>query len=151
MTEKELEESFTVIKNTYDCHANEVLEKFGRYVKKNLLSIPKDIVLPEDKVHLTNAKYNGDDFTQDMMQFDHLRKEVSNAKYTKAVLVAKLANLEAVAERQQKVLTESVNLVAQGKGLVGLINQQHEVLTKKIQVLKPILDQIENNSSNLFK
>ncbi len=154
MSNTELEESFSVIKDNYSCHANEVMEKLGRYLKKNMLSIPKEVVLPEDRVRLTNEsskKYMGDDLNQDLMQFEHLRLEVNNAKYTKAVLETKLANLETVAARQQKVLRESENLAVQGKALVGLIDQQREGLNKKIEVLKPILEKVENNCSTLLK
>ena len=49
VTEKELEESFQNIKNAYVSQAEEVFEKFGRYLKKNIFLIPPNVVLPEDK------------------------------------------------------------------------------------------------------
>ena len=49
VTEKELEESFQNIKETYISQAEEVFEKFRRYLKKNIFLIPPNVVLPEDR------------------------------------------------------------------------------------------------------
>ena len=49
---QELEESFAVIKNKYITSAEKILDNFSRYVKKNILIVPKGVVLPEDNVHL---------------------------------------------------------------------------------------------------
>jgi len=57
----ELEESFNNIKSTYTSNTEEVLNKFGRYLKKNILDIPSNIVLPEDRPHIEpeSKNYNG--------------------------------------------------------------------------------------------
>ena len=57
VTEKELEESFQKIKETYISQAEEVFEKFGRYLKKNIFLIPPNVVLPEDKGKFDFTKY----------------------------------------------------------------------------------------------
>merc|ERR1711976_48279 len=86
VTEKELEESFQNIKNAYVSQAEEVFEKFGRYLKKNIFLIPPNVVLPEDKAHLDpKAKnYNGTSVQNDLNQMKNLRQEIVNAKYQKS-------------------------------------------------------------------
>ena len=49
VTEIELEESFQKIKEFYVSQTEEVFEKFGRYLKKNIFLIPPNVVLPEDR------------------------------------------------------------------------------------------------------
>jgi hypothetical protein len=40
------------MKNKYITSAEKILDNFSRYVKKNILIVPKSVVLPEDNVHL---------------------------------------------------------------------------------------------------
>lgn len=58
VSKQELEESFAVIKNKYVTSAEKVLDNFSRYVKKNILVVPKNVVLPEDNVHVQKALKN---------------------------------------------------------------------------------------------
>ena len=140
VTEKELEESFQNIKNAYVSQAEEVFEKFGRYVKKNIFLIPPNVVLPEDKgkfdftkylmktqkwlkfrsywfheffffvlsAHLDpKAKnYNGNSVQIELKQVKNLHQKILNAKYQKAVLKVKLANLQIVAQKQKDFLKQ---------------------------------------------
>lgn len=57
---QELEESFAVVKNKYTSSAEKILDNFSRYVKKNILIVPKNVVLPEDNVHL-QRNFKGND------------------------------------------------------------------------------------------
>ena len=77
-----------MIKDTYASNANDVFDKFGRYLKKNIFNIPKDMVLPEDRPHLKpEAKgYNGQRLQSDLKSLEATRQEVVNVKYRKAVL-----------------------------------------------------------------
>ena len=52
VNEEELERAFVLIKDTYASNANDVFDKFGRYLKKNIFTIPSNTVLPEDRSHL---------------------------------------------------------------------------------------------------
>ena len=52
VNEEELERAFVLIKDTYVSNANDVFDKFGRYLKKNIFTIPSNTVLPEDRSHL---------------------------------------------------------------------------------------------------
>ena len=73
-----------------------------------------------------------------------MRQEVSNVKYRKAVLQEKVANLEAVAFRQQKLLQESEKFAAE-KCQLSMIDGQLDNLKDKLNKMKPVLEEIENS------
>lgn len=146
VTEQELEASFTVISDQYNGHTNEILEKFGRYIKKNILYVKKHIVLPEDRIHLkVDEKFDGSKLEDGIQNFDNLRQKVRSAKYKKAVLEAKLANLQRVAETQEKVMKKAQMLDGEKTALVAIFDQQNEILEKQLSVIKPLMEQVENN------
>ena len=72
ISEQELEESFAIIKNKYVTSAEKVLDNFSRYVKRNILVVPKNVVLPEDNVHVykgakkDNLKIKSDDISENI-------------------------------------------------------------------------------------
>ena len=138
-----------MIKDAYQTNTEEVFDKFGRYVKKNIFQIPPNVVLPEDRPHLDpEAKhYSGMKLQEDLKDFESMKQDVINAKYRKCVLEAKLANLEKVAERQQKLLkqTELFHGDCQ-KG--AMVDYQLENLKKKMTSMNPVLESIENNIPN---
>jgi len=55
VSRQELDESFAVIKNKYVTSAEKVLDNFSRYVKRNILIVPKNVVLPEDNIHVLKS------------------------------------------------------------------------------------------------
>jgi len=146
--EQELEESFALIKDAYATNINEVYEKFGRYLKKNIFQIPPDVVLPEDRPHLNQdvAKgYNGQSLQNDLKEFEDMRQRVTHAKYQKAVLQEKMANLEMVAERQAKLLKHAEQFKAENCEINTMVDQQFDILRNKTNAMKPMLEKIENN------
>jgi len=147
--EKALDNAFTLIKDAYQTNAEEVFDKFGRYVKKNIFSIPSGVVLPEDRPHLDpEAKgYTGVKLQEDLKDFESMKQEVINAKYRKCVLEAKLANLEKVAERQQKLLKQTELYHAESQKN-DMVDYQLENLKKKMSSMNPVLESIENNMPN---
>ena len=60
VSSQELEESFALVKNRYTSSAEKILDNFSRYVKKNILIVPKNVVLPEDNIHL-QRNFKGND------------------------------------------------------------------------------------------
>jgi len=142
----DLEQAFAVIKDSYSSHTNDVLDKFGRYLKKNILAIPCNIALPEDRPHINpeTKSYNGQRLESDLKALEAMRQEVSNVKYRKAVLQEKVANLEAVAFRQQKLLQESEKFAAE-KCQLTMIDGQLDNLKDKLNKMKPVLEEIENS------
>ena len=150
--EEDLKQAFALIKDNYASHTTEVFDKFGRYLKGNIFTIPRNIALPEDRPHLApDAKnYNGAKLESDLKTLDEMRQEVSNVKYRKSVLQDKVANLEIVAERQQKLLQESEKFRAEKCQTDTTIEEQLDKLRNKLNYMKPVLEEIENNyiSSN---
>jgi len=145
--EEDLKQAFALIKDNYASHTTEVFEKFGRYLKGNIFTIPRHIALPEDRPHLgPDAKnYNGQKLESDLKTLDEMRQEVSNVKYRKSVLQDKVANLEIVAERQQKLLQESEKFRAEKCQTDTTIEEQLDKLRNKLNYMKPVLEEIENN------
>jgi len=143
---EDLGQSFTVIKDSYSSHTNDVLDKFGRYLKKNIFTIPSNITLPEDRPHINpeSRGYNGQWLESDLKSLEDMRQEVSNVKYRKAVLQEKVANLEAVSFRQQKLLQESEKFAAE-KCQLSMIDGQLDNLKNKVNNMKPVLEEIENS------
>ena len=175
VSKQELEESFIVIKNKYITSTEKVLDNFTRYLKRNILIVPKNVVLPEDSVYVnkgckisdgvTNAKcsdlveqnkqtrqlqvtseecelssaefYNGDNLIESIKSFDRQSKNTKNSKYKKAVLTAKLANLEIVAARQRKLL-KNAEEAQELLRIHDVIEQQEGLLDKKIGVLREL-------------
>ena len=83
-----MDEGFVNIKSTYESNTEEIFYKFGKYLKKNILAIPSNIVLPEDYPHIEpeGRNYNSHQLQEDLAQTKKLHQEILNAKYQKAVL-----------------------------------------------------------------
>jgi len=148
VNEEELERAFVLIKDTYVSNANDVFDKFGRYLKKNIFTIPSNTVLPEDRSHLQpeGKSYNGQKLESDLKSFEEMKQEVSNVKYRKAVLQEKVTNLEIVAAHQRKLLQDSEKFKAE-KCQIVMIDGQLDNLKEKLKRMKPVLEEIENNDS----
>ena len=88
VNKKELDEGFGNIKSTYVSNTEEIFYKFGKYLKKNILAIPSNIVLPEDHPHIEpeGRNYNSHQLQEDLAQTKKLHQEILNAMYQKAVL-----------------------------------------------------------------
>jgi len=143
----ELEESFNNIKSTYTSNTEEVLNKFGRYLKKNIFDIPLNIVLPEDRPHIEpeSKNYNGQKIQEDLAQTKNLRQEILNARYRKAILKTKLANLHIVAQRQQDLVKQAELFRSEKEAWEDLWETQVQRFHEKMSTLKPVMDKIENN------
>ena len=75
----------------------------------------------------------------------NLRQEIVNAKYRKAVLKAKLANLQIVAQRQKDFVKQVEQFKSEKDGWECLWENQMQRFHEKIDSVKPILEKIENN------
>jgi len=147
VNEKELEESFQTIKDNYTSQADEIFEKFGRYLKKNIFLIPSNIVLPEDRPHLDpeSKNYNGNKLQEDLKKIQNMRQETLNAKYRKAILKAKLENLQIVAQRQQELVNQAEQFNTEKESWDCLWENQLQRFHEKVSSLKPLIEKIENN------
>ena len=168
VTAQELDECFAVIKNRYVVDTEKILDKFSRYVKKNIFFIPKNNVLPEDRVSAKRSEikqsqdssnatdiqidelYTGDDMIESIKGFERQCKSIKNSKYKEAVLRAKLKNLETVAMRQRTLLRKAEELNECGKSMDNIINKQMDILDNKLTSLKEIVDQ-QQETQNVEK
>ena len=168
VTAQELDECFAVIKNRYVESTEKNLDKFSRYVKKNIFFIPKNNVLPEDRVSAKRSEikqsqdssnatdiqidelYTGDDMIESIKGFERQCKSIKNSKYKEAVLRAKLKNLETVAMRQRTLLRKAEELNECGKSMDNIINKQMDILDNKLTSLKEIVDQ-QQETQNVEK
>lgn len=189
ISKQALEESFALIRIKYVASAQNILDNFSTYIKRNILIVPKDVVLPEDRVHLhkhldkrstedekkeSNKEcnlseqkngesikknscegksqddtkfYNGDNLVESLKGFDRQCQNVRNAKYKEAVLKAKLANLEAVANKQAQLLKEVEDLAENRHRLDSILESQVPYLDRKIDTLKELM----RNNQDLFQ
>ena len=80
-----------------------------------------------------------------MNQQFYIPQEILNAKYRKAVLKAKLANLQIVAQRQKDFVKQVEQFKSEKDGWECLWENQMQRFHEKIDSVKPILEKIENN------
>jgi len=169
VSKQELEECFAVIKNRYIVSTEKVLDNFSRYVKKNIFFIPKNIVLPEDRVTLkrtenkqcqdlsngTNMQseelYTGDDLLESIKGFERQCKSIKNTKYKEAVLHAKLKNLETVAKRQRELLKKAEDLNECNRNVDNILEKQMDLLNNKLDALKETNRRQQSTSQNIEK
>lgn len=144
ISERELEDCFTIVKDQYTEAAEKVLTVFGKYLKKNILCVPRHVLLPEDKAH-AGRPFTGDDLENSLKNVDNLCLKIRNAKYKRAILQAKLANLQKVSLRQEKLLQEVNNLAEQKNQMEALYDRQALILEEKLQSLRPLVEKLENN------
>lgn len=153
---QELDECFAVIKNRYVGSTERILDNFSKYVKKNCFVIPKNTVLPEDRVSvkrtdnrqcqdtsygtdiLSSELYTGDDLKESVKGFERQCKNVKNNKYKEAVLRGKLKNLETVAIQQRALLKKAEALNECRNNMDNILEKQLGLLTNKIGSLKKI-------------
>ena len=158
VTAQELDECFAVIKNRYVVSTEKILDNFSRYVKKNIFFIPKNNILPEDRVSAKRSEkmqsqdssnatdiqidelYTGDDMIESIKGFERQCKSIKNLKYKEAVLRAKLKNLETVAMRQRTLLRKAEELNECGKSMDNIIDKQMDILDNKLISLKEIVN-----------
>ena len=73
-----------------------IFYRFGCYLRSQVLTVPPEILLPEDEVHSDpeRAQYDGADLHSAEDKFRNLCQKVRNAKLERAVLRNKVKNLE---------------------------------------------------------
>lgn len=166
---QELDECFAVIKNRYVVSTEKILDNFSRYVKKNIFFVPKNNVLPEDRVSAKGTDirqsqdtsngadipstelYTGDDLIESVKGFERQCKNVKNSKYKEAVLRAKLKNLETVALRQRGLLKKAEALNECSKNMDNILEKQLGLLNNKLGSLKELSNQQKYTSKDIEK
>jgi len=80
-----------------------------------------------------------------LAQTKNLRQEILNARYRKAILKTKLANLHIVAQRQQDLVKQAELFRSEKEAWEDLWETQVQRFHEKMSTLKPVMDKIENN------
>ena len=89
VTEEEINASFKMIEEKYAESTEKIYYfKFGKYLKDNILAIPKDLLLAEDKAHGEAGKESVDasDAERATNEFEKDCEKVKNAKFIRAAL-----------------------------------------------------------------
>ena len=87
---------FSAAEEKYLEATERIFYKFGCYLRSQVLTVPPEILLPEDEVHADpeRAQYDGADLHSAEDKFRNLCQKVRNAKLERAVLRNKVKNLE---------------------------------------------------------
>ena len=94
--EGEVDKCFAEAEEKYLEATERIFYKFGLYLRSQVLTVPPEILLPEDEVHSDpeRAQYDGADLHSAEDKFRNLCQKVRNAKLERAVLRNKVKNLE---------------------------------------------------------
>ena len=146
VTKGELDRAFENLTDRYTELTEKIFLKMGQYMRRNLLSISKDTILPEDKVqHEPENNVEESDIDGKKKKFQVTCQKIISAKYKKAILEGKLKNLKAVKQRQELLLKKAREL-KKDQEVVERFDAEAEILEKKIQVLAPLMDKLEKSS-----
>lgn len=144
VTVEELNKAFSILEDRYAEPTEKIFLKMGRYMRRNLLSIPENVVLPEDQVHGDSETVDENDIDAEKKKFESTCQKIINAKYKRAILEGKLRNLKAVKERQGLLLKKARDLKNTQEALARY-DAEAKILEAKTQVLLPIMNKLENN------
>ena len=89
--------------------------------------------------------YNGNSVQNELKQVKNLHQKILNAKYQKAVLKVKLANLKIVAQKQKDFVKQLEQFKTVKDEQELLLDNQLQRFHEKISFVKPILEKIEND------
>ena len=91
-----MDKCFAAAEEKYLETTERIFYKFGCYLRSQVLTVPPEILLPEDEVHADpeRAQYDGADLHSAEDKFRNLCQKVRNAKLERAVLRNKVKNLE---------------------------------------------------------
>lgn len=142
MTKEQLEESFKTIDERYQELTETIYYKFACFLKHNVFHLPRDFLLPSDKVHASSVNADGADMKLAEERFNKKCDAIKVAKVEKAVLGNRIRNLKLVKERQNLLLQRAKNL-KQSRRVSHLIHEEADKMAKKLDILSEKMRQIE--------
>jgi len=149
--ESEMRESFSLIHEKFTSSTEGVLDDMSSYAKKNILTVPPHIVLPEDRVFLksksTGAGYSADQMVEDINYFDRLLATSKTLRYKLAILEAKLSNLKRVKDAQCGLSSKARQIDEANKDLDSVVAEKTQHLKAKMAKLKTLMDKLEKRQS----
>jgi len=141
--EKDMRDAFALIQDKYTTSTEKVLDNMSAYAKKNILAVPANIVLPEDRVYLAKPTYTGDQMSEDLKAFDRLCASSKTMRYKLAVMEAKLSNLKRVKEAQVSLAQEAKVLDEANRDIDTAVTEKTAELQKKVVKLRSLMAQLE--------
>jgi len=150
--ESEMRESFSLIHEKFTSSTEGVLDDMSSYAKKNILTVPPHIVLPEDRVFLnsksTGAGYSADQMVEDINYFDRLLATSKTLRYKLAILESKLSNLKRVRDAQSGLSSQARQIDEDNKDLDSVVAEKTQHLKVKMSKLKTLMDKLEKSHSS---
>ena len=52
---QDMKDAFALIEEKYTASVEKIMDDFSNYAKKHILTVPPDVVLPEDRVYLAKG------------------------------------------------------------------------------------------------
>jgi len=159
----EMQESFELIKERFTTSCDRVLEDFSKYLKKNVLTVPKHVVLPEDRVHNVERKAsdneengsdnrnkatlsNGMKMAEDLKAFERNCGNANSVRYKLAIMESKLSNLNRLREYQM-ALAKDTDLIGKCDKLVnGLVEDKTRALEARLIRLRSLMDKLDGEA-----
>jgi len=153
--ENEMRDSFALLQEKYTSSTEKVLEEFGTYIQKHILTVPPHVVLPEDREHFKNASGSGGGaaaasdrgvkMADDLKKFDLSCQNSRGVRYKLAVMEARMANLKRVRDAQKAVVKQAELLDECEQQIDSVVDEESRKLDKKLDKLRSILAQLEDN------
>jgi len=148
--EHEMRESFALLQDKYTTSTEKVLEDFASYIQKNVLAIPQNVVLPEDREQLVASRRppadGGSQMAEDLKKFDLSCQSSRGVRYKLAVVEAKMTNLKRVRELQKSGLVRQSEVLAEAdRQLETVVQEETRCLDKKLDKLRRIITQLDEN------
>lgn len=141
--EKDMQDSFALIQDKYTTSTEKVLDNLSAYAKKNILAVPPNIILPEDRVYLTQPDYNGDKMSEDLKAFDRLCATSKTMRYKLAVIETKMSNIKRVKEAQTSLAQKAKVLDEANKDIDTVVAKKTADLQQKVAKLRVLVAQLE--------
>ena len=120
--------------------------KLGCYAKENILTIPDDIILPDDALYHGKSEANVDvsDSKAAFESFNALCKRIKAAKVEKFKMQEKIQNFKQILERQNQLLRK-VRALKQSEKFIQEGEKESLKMKEKLSELMPNLESLENN------
>merc|ERR1712066_36418 len=144
--ESDVDERFAAANERYIEATERIFYKFGCYLRSQVLSVPPEILLPEDSVHANpeRAQYDGADQRSAEDKFESICQKVKNAKLERAVLRNKVKNLEEVHKHLEVVLRRA-KAVERNEKMSKQIAEKSMEAARKSEVVEKAIEALEKN------
>jgi len=145
----ELDESFKKVEEKYQMNQEKIFEKLGSYLCAHILKVPGHVLLPEDEAWdgETTAGAASKLLTVNT-EMEAMRDSIKTSLYKKAVLAAKLENIQEVCKKQEIVIEKDKELfkkhsIEDCKDLIDFTTQKQKTLVNKSSELESVMGSVD--------